>query len=182
LLNAPFTVGPLGFNGLLKYVIGYKEAAVMMADDSYLDIFVFPAIYLYRHCIELSLKEIIRKGNHVLGNPFEGKLGFSPKHPLVPLWNKCKDILGDPLMGITDQQTLEQIKVMGELIKELDAVDPESMVFQYPMDKNNKPSLPTSWGWSVDIEHVKESMGKMDDFFTNISAYLEQGESELYEG
>jgi hypothetical protein len=176
----------LGFNDLLKYVIGYKEAAdilvaVMMADDSYLDTFVIPAIYLYRHYVELSLKEIIQKGNHVLGKPPEGKLGFSPIHSLTQLWKECEGILRDPFMGITDQQTLEEIKVMGELIKELDAVDRVSMVFRYPMDKNNEPSLPRSWGWWVDIEHVKEMMERIDNFFTNVSTNLEQWEPESYE-
>jgi hypothetical protein len=62
-LDSYCSLGPLGDNWS-KYISGYKEAADMLVDKiidnrSFQDSLAFPTIFIYRHCIELSLKLII---------------------------------------------------------------------------------------------------------------------------
>jgi hypothetical protein len=152
------------------YIQGYQDAAdmlvaLMIEDSSYLDSFAYPVIFLYRQCIELSLKELIREGNKILDRPREGNLGFPTIHKLDLLWSKCEGILKDPRLGIADQETSEEMEVMGELIEEFKAVDPQSMTFRYPA---NSPD------WEkVDVPHFKEIAGKMACFFSSVGDYID---------
>lgn len=99
------------------------------------DTLINPAIYLYRHSIELSLKAILIK------NYFDQKLEIekiSKKlegHNLQSLWSKVNGVIRANYDFINTQAHENELKKMGKLISELNLTDTGSMNYRYPFDK-----------------------------------------------
>src|SRR5260370_29182350 len=95
------------------------------------DSLVFPIVFMYRHYLELRLKQIIRDGNLFLGNP-----SIFPKHHQIDrLWRECKVILKQVEPKVLDQD----LEAVEERILEFSTNDPGSMAFRYPIDKDDNP-------------------------------------------
>lgn len=110
---------------------GFKEAAELVIqeainDSGKTDPLVFPIIYLYRHHLELRLKELMDKGNRIIQSPD----GFDDGHNLGNLWTKVK-----PLASQIDVAWLnEHEHEVDSIIKQFDDVDRQSMSFRYTVD------------------------------------------------
>ncbi|WP_214798651.1 MULTISPECIES: hypothetical protein [unclassified Exiguobacterium] len=99
------------------------------------DTLINPAIYLYRHSIELSLKAILYK------NYFDQKL--DPEkiiekldgHNLQSLWDKANNEIRANYNFVSTQAHKNELKKLGELISELNLTDTGSMNYRYPFDK-----------------------------------------------
>ena len=81
-------------DNLELYIVGYKEAGDVlvkhvMETQRHHDSLVFPIVFMYRHYLELRLKQLIRDGNLFLGNPST----FPKHHRIDTLWAECKVIL-----------------------------------------------------------------------------------------
>ena len=76
------------------YIYGYKQAGDILVHylktaAMHKNLLVFPIVFLYRQCLELYLKRIIRDGNALL----DDKPNFPKKHDLKMLWAVCKTII-----------------------------------------------------------------------------------------
>src|SRR5262245_27116320 len=101
--DKPFDAGPDWFNNACVgwgrchedlYVRGYERAAEVLIDrvsgsGGDADVLIYPIVFLYRHHLELRLKQIIRLG-HAL---FHEKTQLPHSHGLVVLWRKCRPML-----------------------------------------------------------------------------------------
>ena len=68
------------FNGIAAYASGYLEAAKLLARiviyaQRHMDTLVYPIIYLYRHYLEIQLKDLIRTGANITNTAVDEKLG-----------------------------------------------------------------------------------------------------------
>jgi hypothetical protein len=158
----------------------------MKEHTSYLDTFLFPALFLYRQYLELSLKAIIRDGNILLGKPqkFLGKIDkksvppgkieydFPLGHDLVDLWATCNDILEQVDKIYPELKMFEKVDLaaLGELFAEFSHEDPGSDAARYPVNLDNHPTFP-NWKY-LDMFHMKEIMGKIDAYFEGVSAAI----------
>ncbi len=105
---------------------GFKKAADILADhisESWGggDLVIYPIVYLYRHHLELSLKDIITRGNYLLDKPIPLKFD----HSLNRLWNYCQTIL--PQIGIPTD--IPEAKPFEDCLKQLDQVDFQANAF-----------------------------------------------------
>lgn len=156
---------------------GYKNAAdniVEVAlekgtcgDIKTLDTYIFPVVFSYRHCIEISLK-------HIYMRCF-GELP-SGGHDLLILWDKIK---ADVVEGfINSKDSISNIKEykrnfvewkiddidLGEirrLIKELQGADCKADVWRYLMSKDTELYF-TEWKF-VDYTILKETINYLYD-------------------
>lgn len=82
---------------------------------------VIPVLYLTRHCMELALKQAIRR------------VGYDPKktHGLVPLWNSLWSHFPNQRTG----EDGRAIKNMGAFVRAIDGVDKDGASLRYPMDR-----------------------------------------------
>lgn len=175
------------FYGLKK---GYKNTAdeiVKMAlqkglggDIKTLDTYIFPVVFSYRHCIEISLKEIYMRC-----------FGRIPKggHDLLILWDKVKDEVIDQI--ILSEETIAQVKQykkdfvkwnlheinlneIREMIKELQGFDNKADVWRYLMSQDT--SLYFSECNFVDYTVIKENINYLyeilDYFHFIVNEYL----------
>ena len=76
------------------YALGFLRAANSLVDQlmttrQHLDTMVYPVLFLHRHYLELRLKELIRVGSQVIGEPRRPP----NRHELTPLWRDVRVII-----------------------------------------------------------------------------------------
>ncbi len=166
--NACLNYSPYGWT---LYARGYKDAADLLV--SYVedgrrsqDTLVYPILFSYRQYLELALKELIKDARSLEGIDEP----FTKTHRIDELWGVCQSLLHK----ISSDEPIEYLDEIGRLIDEFSKVDPTSMAFRYPEDRDGNPSLP---GISnINLRNVKEVIGKiaiiLDGASTQIDVYL----------
>lgn len=129
------------------YTIEYEEAVNLLLDNMIKtgrQNMVFPTIFLYRHYIELMLKEIILNNREYL----EIYEPFPRGHDIYNLWEICRkamqetDKLVDPPFAESQEYIKEIIRAYDALEADLNKfaeVDPDSQHFRYPVDVHGNP-------------------------------------------
>jgi len=158
-------------DNLSLYAVGYKLAgdklveSVTMNRENH-DTLVFPIASLYRHYLELRLKQLIRDGSQILNTP----LVFPPTHNFDSLWEKCQPILEQivpTILSIEADVVHQTLEAIGELLAEFAALDADSMAFRYPTDKHNNALL--SNVSDINLRHLGETMSKMACFLEKVA-------------
>lgn len=104
------------------------EALRLGGDGTHPDKFIFPVLYLYRHAIELRLKEIICLGLRLkLEQPSQKLDDILGDHPLYPLWNRARKIL-ETYWPDGDRN---ELSAMESMISELHQTDSDGQHFRY---------------------------------------------------
>ena len=146
---------------------GYKRAVDILAEHVLAtfnggDLIIYPIVLLYRHHLELSLKDFIRRGNNLLDVPVEQK----DVHSLDKLWTDCQTIL--ERMGISvNIPELPEAVPFETCIKEFERFDPRGESFRYPETKNGTPILPSNLN-SIDLSNLQIVVDRMS-FFLEIT-------------
>ena len=150
------------------HVEGYKRAGdtliVQLRQEPRLlgtHYLVFPVVFLYRHFIELSIKDVVAHGAYLETRRSE----FPPHHDLVGLWVEARKVF-DRVGGCTP----EDLDAVGSLIAELNAIDPGSFSFRYPVKKDWSPSLAQT---EFNLEQFCQGIAKLAEFFEAARAMLE---------
>ena len=155
------------------YATGYRTAAQLLVsyvqDHGYhIDTLVYPIVFLYRHYLELRLKELIREGRRLIDHAEP----FPKKHYLDYLWRLCRQVIEKALPEESKNQ--EVLEIMDEYIKQFAELDDESFAFRYPMKKDESPSLPENLR-HINIEQFSRAMERVANFLdaasTAISVY-----------
>ncbi|MGB8346740.1 MAG: hypothetical protein WCD86_17770 [Ktedonobacteraceae bacterium] len=158
-------------DNLSLYAVGYKLAGDKLVESVTMnqknhDTLVFPIASLYRHYLELRLKQLIRDGSQILNTP----LDFPKSHDFDSLWEQCKPILeriAPKALSIEADVVHQTLEAIGELLAEFAALDADSMAFRYPTDKHNKALL--SNVSDINLRHLAETMNKMERFLEKIA-------------
>ena len=137
------------------HVTGYKDAAdVLLAhlENTGRDARKLgpPIVFLYRHHLELALKQLARQCGRLLGR--EGVVPLH--HRLDDLWRLCLSLLLDLSTGGVDAEEARQTT---RLIDEFCHADPTSEAFRYPEDKEGYPSLSRD----IELQRISEVVGKI---------------------
>lgn len=127
-----------------SYPQGFKRAGDLLVDRIKQDPkervhLVFPIIFLYRHYLELRLKEIIRNGSGA---------AYATHHRLNDLWPQSQKYV-KPFVSVTN------LKRLDKYIMEFSKKDPQGMIFRYPFDKWGNLTLP---GGIINLRHFRERM------------------------
>ena len=118
---------------------GYKEAGdrlvqSLLENDRYLDLVIFPTVFLYRQYLELRLKQLLIESSRLLEKSFV----LPKRHRLDALWYECKSLLKQIEPKVADQE----VAALEACIVEFHTIDPISMAFRYHVDTHDNPSLP----------------------------------------
>jgi hypothetical protein len=114
------------------------EALMQLASDApgLLNRHAIPAVFLFRHYVELSLKSMLVDAGR-LNDRTEAHEG----HRLVALWEKLRALIASADLDESEADR-ESLDVAGEMIRELDGADPDSMAFRYPINRAKSGSGP----------------------------------------
>ena len=165
-LFSDFLVGNWNF-----FADGYKLAADMLVDqiegNAREDCLIAPVLFLYRHWIEIKLKELI-----VSLNVFSVTEITRPNHHnLYQLWSTVKSNL-HCLRDSGSQD--DRFILLDARIKELHNLDPDGYRFRYPVDTRSQTTdLPESLG----VKNLKNTMDKISNAFGLIDGGID-AESE----
>jgi hypothetical protein len=124
----------LNFQGDMShgYVYGYKKSADILVKKvkktaSEQDYLVYPIIFLYRHHIELLLKNLIQ-----LAIEFYEETNDVPQHHRIKdLWNSVKGYH----RKFTKSKNGKKIQFIDKVMNELCEIDADSMSFRYSKDR-----------------------------------------------
>lgn len=155
------------------YAQGYHDAAEQLyaswqATRGCPDYLIFPMVFLYRHYVELRLKELIQSAASLLSIP----TGWPAIHDLDHLW--C--IVRPRLTEISPKEPTRDIHNVTRLITELSSLDHRSFAFRYPADKNENST--TSNLEHLDVDNFFHAMRQLATFLDGasmqISVYLDE--------
>ena len=112
-------------------------------------------IFSFRQFLEVRLKELTYIGKREL---FENPQ-FKATHSLEDLFQRY---VKEVLPKVDPSYDKEMVDIVNRLIHEFNCIDPKSMSFRYPVDKELNPihNIP-----NFDIDNFKEVMDKLANFF-----------------
>jgi hypothetical protein len=158
------------------YSAGYRRAAdlvVANAEATFdLNTLVFPAIFLYRQFVELSLKDMIGDGRYLEND--DRRVGG---HDLVQLWRECLPLIRKyvPKVG------KDELGRIQELIEGLASLDPSSEASRYPTTKARRSSFDYD-APPVNLDKLHNDMAELADLLDPIGNMLcitQQQEAEF---
>lgn len=130
---------PTGADAWHRFAWSYRAAADELSERAPLRprssaLFGPPMLFLYRQAVELQLKALLADAGELLDDP---QL-VPPRHELPRLWRRVRTLLLqiDPA---SDGPWFARADV---IVGELDAMDPGSFAFRYPVDTTGVASLP----------------------------------------
>ncbi|KXF90324.1 hypothetical protein [Phaeobacter inhibens] len=155
-------------------VSGYKEAAdsliAGLTSPWQQNTQVYPILYLYRHFLELSLKEIVLWfGSDVQVDP------DWRSHSLVKQWQKVRKIMEE--FGVQGDTNAD--KKVNSVIEQFNGVDQDSKAFRYSTQSSGEPmELRVK---DIDVVRLSRDMDELYNYFQGTVGYLDslQSASEL---
>ena len=120
---------------------------------NYSDLQACPIVFLYRHALELYLKDIVMVGNWFIqssgATPIvkTEDIGSHGLARLAPALKQAFDTVGwDWKIDVAYMKTEKEFEV---LLKEIDAIDPLSQSFRYPTKRNGEASVSKHFLFSI---------------------------------
>jgi len=159
----------MGFEQLAGYYLESANALIdrTIDDRSKLDVYIYSAVFLYRHSVELSLKELIWMSNFILG---KGKT-FPEHHDLMEIWRSIKNNANSLLTSDDFPLNGKEVQYVETTLKEIIKYDPGSHAFRYPLDK--KKQRPHSDVNHVNVKSLYERFNQIHEYFGRISFMID---------
>jgi hypothetical protein len=150
-------------------IMGYREAADLIfrslsEDRGGRDTLVYPLVFMWRHAIELQLKNIVERGQIVLGEPAT----YPKHHGLEETWKMAIKVIG--ALQEEDQGEIENVT---NVIEELCALDPDSTGFRYHEKKNGQPTLHGA-PELLPLGSIHEALAGVSSYLDCVDTCLEQ--------
>lgn len=150
------------------YATGYRLGAEYLTDyvvnaHRHQDALVYPIVFMWRHHVELRLKEIMRSASLLV----EGSAELKLDHKLYPLWARLKPLVE----GVWPDADRTPLNAVEEIIAQLDEIDRYSFAFRYPTRKDGAPSLPEDL-LHINIRNFTDVMQRVANFLDGMAASL----------
>lgn len=154
----------------ILYIEGYRKAADYLVDRSVNEGFlVYPIIFLYRHYLELQLKDLLQQLYRYHNLSYE----LCRTHDLTQLWNRVRPLMEEISNSPEDIEINNHIEVR---IKEFVQIDEGSFNFRYPEDKKGHSSLtnvPKQGGQDmINLLQVRGVITSMAKSLGGVSEYI----------
>lgn len=143
------------------YVNGYLRAADHLVDKidagaSGVDSLVYPIMFLYRHYLELAMKENIRAAEWILDRPSELIQG----HNLMRWADRLKAALN--AISKEFEEDAPKFPDLDRVVKAFHQLDPGSTVARYPLTNDMKPqNLPPRVNLRILRDRVAEASAEL---------------------
>ncbi len=168
------TLNWVGENSWCIYADGFKRAAELLianVQSTYeINTVVFPILFLCRHYLELTLKEVIGYGrylNELAGAPPGG-------HDLQNLWQEAKSYISKEISDISTGE----LASIESLILEIHSLDPTSEGSRYPVIKKrglsgrNASFSGDSPYTHINLDDLGNKMKTIGEFLHKVTVYL----------
>ncbi len=145
---------------------GYKQAGDRLVEAAEADFadrrnLIFPALFNYRHFIELAMKDLV--GRH---GRWAGVFLSNERHNLSRLWLQAERVIRHFCSDHDD----EALVAVGECIAEFSQLDPDATTFRYADSvKGQLNPLPAR---DVDLSNLRAVMDGLDIFFECLDQHI----------
>jgi hypothetical protein len=158
----------ISFYELARYYLESANALIEItfSDSSKLDVYVYSAVFLYRHSVELYLKELIWMSNFILSR---GKT-FPKHHRLMELWQVLKNN-ATSLLESDFPLNRNEVRYVESTLEEIIKYDPESDVFRYLLNK--KMQRPLSNVNHINVKSLYERFNQIHEYFGRLSSMID---------
>lgn len=136
-----------------EYRVGYRKAADALVIKALAEPpptdqvgLIYPIMYLYRHYLELTLKDLLFEAQAAAVATYSVKVG----HDLSTLWDTILDMV-ETVQGNQDRQSFDE--AFGPLVKTFHAADPNADAFRYATNRRGDEHWPAPF--NVDIINIK---------------------------
>ncbi|MCH8966310.1 MAG: hypothetical protein IID43_01405 [Planctomycetes bacterium] len=121
-----------------NYIVGYKMAGDVLVqrvlqDRQTRDVLVFPIVFLYRHYLELQLKELIGLAQAFL----DLESALPSHHQLQQLWPCCSKLL----LQVWPEKPIAHYKKVKDCVDQFVRVDRNGVAFRYTREKDGTRTL-----------------------------------------
>ncbi|MBK8205328.1 MAG: hypothetical protein IPK87_00915 [Planctomycetes bacterium] len=157
------------------YVTGFKLAADATVDAAteavgHPDWYFYPAAFLYRHYIELSLKRLISHATMLI----DGKAAQPHGHTLLELWKQLRPYL-QQLAGNANPEPADSVE---GVVREFHEIDKSGQEFRYETTIIKRKPIETKESLDkaprrIDLKHLKETMDRVDGFFDGCYGWID---------
>jgi len=131
--------------------------------------FFLPIAYLYRHCLELKMKTIIRQGIRLQLIEKNKKISDVLRtHNLSQLWNALKKVV----QAYWPEGPQEELQAAEQIVEKFHAVDKSGQNLRYGRDKSGESTL-HKLPESVELTHLQEVLEAIFNFLDGCQAGLE---------
>lgn len=160
---------------------GFKEAAdriVLSLEESnhdrYADKYLFPVGFLYRHYLELSMKEIVRLGVslQILEEPEVRKILKS--HDLLALWGQTRRTL----ITFWANSDPTPVNAVESVMRQFHQIDGNGQAFRYSTDKEGETFLADA-PRVISLSEMRKVMDGIHSFFDGCQAGLGEAVSNM---
>ena len=153
------------WSSLEQFGLNYKDAADVIIDAAIagaksVDNLIYPAVFLYRHYLELTLKDIILRLRYIV----EGGDGYPRTHNMNKLWPEAKRLIKK---NFNSEAPIE-LKILDSCFKEFNEHDRNSVAFRYPNDKSESQNLNAIS--HINVQNFKETMQRISNLLSCIAA------------
>ena len=128
----------------------------------YREAFFFPIAYLYRHGLELLLKDLVRIGVFLQFFKQEDVEVMLAGHPLAPLWNKARKLIEHRFPNSDPSP----IKGTEAIINQFHQDDPSGQRLRYVLSKDGAWHDHFTLPKKVDVQNLREQMQGVHSFLT----------------
>jgi hypothetical protein len=158
-----------GNERMFGYVEGYRRAAqaVFSLLDGGLnspDYVLWPLAFMWRHHLELAMKDIIARGREIQGDEW----GFPEHHDLVKLWHEAKPHIVE--CGPESSPELDNVEAG---LVEFQTIDPYADGFRYPVGKRLQRRSLAKAPEQVNLHLLQEAMESIANFFSAVQSQQE---------
>ena len=142
---------------------GFAVIVAARASKAPVDILVYPAVFAFRHGIELYIKHFLSE----LKDQSATKFSYNKDHKIDANWATFVKAATDS--GYSEFET-EQIRTAGEFIGWFCEIDPTGMVFRYPEDlKGNRHLTDIAL---INVVVLEEGMRELYEIFADWDGHL----------
>lgn len=118
-----------------NYLKKYMKKEIDNGKNSHIEHLFLPMCYLYRNCVELSLKTI---WFDEINGTFQVKCKcmFDKKHSILGMW---KEIRSHVMHNANGSDDVRYLSIIEEYCKQIHDIDSDANKFRYPMSKDMRP-------------------------------------------
>jgi hypothetical protein len=168
----PIPLKPEAFKVAAEMVIdGCHEADPFRHNDE----LFFPVAYLYRHGLELLMKDIIDTGIHMNFFDRADVADALANHNLAKLWTQAKKLLVDRWPS-ADPAPLNATEAV---INEFHQADPNGQVFRYDEDKNGRRHRHETLPENIGLAQLRQTMDGIFHFLDATASGLRDDFSNM---
>jgi hypothetical protein len=132
-----------------EIVIDSYDDQRLVADDLF-----FPVAYLYRHCLELKLKDMVRVGVELDVLKQANVEKIQGEHNLPKLWTQARKVLEDGWPG-ADPSPLQGIETV---VNDFHQADSDGQAFRYPTDKSGRRHRHEKLPKAISVTALRKTM------------------------